>query len=178
MRLKSQLEPVHNLVYLGACFDIVQTSISLPDENIPVSREKISLLLASHFLASLCLKVVGKLVSTIPIGKLAQWWLFKFQCAFLCQWTSRSHHQTIAITQQMKCSPWWWINRANLTTCHYIIHISWMKLSTDANLTSWGAHIGTLLAQRHWNFNAMELVSNALELQVGHCAPRASTPQL
>lgn len=87
---KGHLSLMQSLIYLGAQFDMVQSTISLSIEMIPVIQSRISLaMLASHLRASQCLLIMDTMVFTAPVVKWALCRSVPFQKGFLQQWRSR-----------------------------------------------------------------------------------------
>ena len=149
---KSHLEPTQCLVYLGAQFDTVKKTISLPMEKIPVIQERISRALDTHHLKAFqCLKIIGTMVSTTPMVKWALWRLRPFQSGFLKQWKSGNKNQQIRISTSMRNSLFWWLQTKNLRNCHSIAPVSWVTVTTDASGYGWGALCGTNMAQGRWD---------------------------
>ena len=166
---KSQLEPTQRLVYLGAQFDTVENSISLPLEKIPVVRERILPALSSPRLkASQCLKIIGTMVSTAPMVKWALWHMRPFQKGFLQQWNTEEKDQYIHISSSMRYSLLWWLQRRNLLNCHSLVPVSWTIITTDASNSGWGAHCLTEMTQGRWSFQRHTPVSNILELRAAY----------
>lgn len=163
---KSHLDPAQRLIYLGAQFDTVENTISLPLQKIQSVRDRISRALhAPRLKASQCLEIVGTMVFMTPMVKWALWRLRPFQSGFLQQWKTGDKNQVIHITSTMKNSLFWWLQRKNLLTCHSISPISWVTVTTDASCTGWGALCGSNLAQGKWDTCLPDPGSNVLELR-------------
>lgn len=130
-----------------------------------IVRDRICLALSSSHLQALqCLRVIGTMVSTIPMVKWAQWRMRPFQKGFLLQW-SGDKSQRICISQTMRGSLLWWLQKENLRRCHSILPITWITVTSDASERGWGAHCLAEVAQGSWDFPARRLVSNILELR-------------
>lgn len=162
---KSQLDPSQSLVFLGALFDTVRGTISLPEEKISTFRDRIHPALSTpHLHALQCLRIIGTMVAAIPMVRWAQWRMRPFQKGFLHQWKG-SKTQLIRITASMRHSLLWWLQRENLSNCHSILPIAWVTITTDASNRGWGAHCLAEVAQGTWEFPSRRIVSNILELR-------------
>ncbi|XP_077306677.1 ubiquitin-conjugating enzyme E2 U isoform X1 [Lithobates pipiens] len=176
---KSSLQPTQKMVFLGAHLDTELNRVQLPQAKIQLLIQKMRRLLsASHLSARVCLSMLGSMSATIPMVQWSQWHMRTLQNSFLKQWNGVSMHQTIVISRSVKRSVWWWTHQNNLEKYKPIVPPDPEVVTSDACQSGWGGHYQDLAVQGQWQFQALGVVSNILELRAAFHALTAFTSLL
>ena len=164
---KSQLAPVHEILYLGFIINSITVRLQLPAVKLEKIVSACKALLAKHQPSVRdAAKVTGRLVSTLPAVNYLE---MHYRSLELCRtqaWSgSLDYDKTLSLSSQARSDLQWVIE--NITQCNdrpFQVPKIDIYIQSDASLISWGALSGILSASGRWSQNESEHHINYLEL--------------
>jgi ribonuclease HI len=166
---KSILFPTQSLIFIGGDFQTDIGLVSLPGDRFIDLRDCLSELRAlSHVPVRIYLRVLGLMTSTLDVVPYARLHTRPFQLHLLFHWRveSRDMSALIPLPHILDSHFLWWMDPDNLKAGVPLVERPiQVKVTSDACLKGWGAHMGSKQTQGVWDLTYSKKHINYLELE-------------
>ncbi|XP_073452082.1 uncharacterized protein [Aquarana catesbeiana] len=178
---KSALCPTQALVYLGLILDTAQERVFLPPFKFASIVELVQKVKKEPTPSvRLCIRLLGKMVSSFSAVPYAQFHSRVFQNNILKAWdkSARTLDQPMVLSPRVLWNLSWWLRTSNLKRGKSFPPVAWRVVTTDASLLGWGAVLEEASVQGVWSQTEKTLPINLLEIRAARLALRFWTSRL
>jgi ribonuclease HI len=166
---KSQLLMTQQIQFLGMNINTKQSLVSLPKQKAEALAACATMFLpvGTYLKARHYLRFLGLMASTLLMVPRARLYMRPVQVYLNASWNRKTMSLDYRIMTPLRLVPiiQWWSQIQNLMEgISFPLKKPSIIVTTDASLTAWGAHCGSLTVQGKWKPHQQKLHINLLEL--------------